>query len=388
MRTLIKEIRGCLGLSQEQLASIVSVTQATIARWESGTAEPAGSTAFKIRQLSATLANPIERQMVADILDEPGGITALAALLTLGSSFEKAAKSMGVPSLFSASGVSGSVSALATLRTLSKVINTQKGGTRMSELPLRESDADLVPLLRKCTNEDLDPLVQYILQKGWLTQELATTETYKKNQPNHTAYVDEICSEIQRFGGHTFANRLRGGQGATYKKIVCAVADRLKVNFNANRDVEVIEEQILLKILEKAWGKMTDEEKAQLLETCGRKGVKIGGGFPLLLLQTVFRYGGFQSYVITYTVANAVVRSIIGKGLRPLTNAVLGRGASILAGPIGVAITAIWTLFELGGPAYRVTIPCVIHVAMLRQLVALRETGQDPTSSDPSDTSA
>jgi uncharacterized protein YaaW (UPF0174 family)/transcriptional regulator with XRE-family HTH domain len=382
---LTKEIRDCLGLSQEQLASIVSVTQATIARWESGAAEPGGSTAFKIRQLSVTLTNPTERQMVADILDEPGGIAALAALLTLGSSFEKAADSMGVPSLFSASGVPGSVSALAVFRVLSKIINMQKGGTRMSELPLRESDTDLMPLLRKCTNEDLDPLIQYILQKGWLNK-LEMTEVYKKNQPNHTAYVDEICSEIQRFGGHTIANVLRGGEGATYKQIVCAVANRLKVNFNENREVEVIEEQILLKILEKAWGRMTDEEKAQLLETCGDKGVNIGGGFPLLLLQVIFRAGGFQSYVIMYTVASTVVRSIIGKGLRPLTNAILARGASILAGPIGVAITTIWTLFELGGPAYRVTVPCVIHIAMLRRLVALREAGQDSTSSDPSDT--
>lgn len=387
MRMLIKEIRDCLGISQEQLASIVSVTQATIARWESGAAEPGGSTAFKIRQLSVTLANPTERQMIADILNEPGGIAALAALLTLGSPFEKAAQSMGVPSLFSASGVPGSASTLVTLRILSKIINKQKGGTRMGELPLRESDADLVPLLRKCTNEDLDPLVQYILQKGWLTSELDTTEVYKKNQPNHTAYVNEICSEIQRFGGHTFANILRGGEGVTYKKIVYAVANRLKVNFNENREVEVIEEQILLKFLEKAWEKMTDEEKVQLLETCSNKGVKIGGGFPLLLLLTVFKAGGFQSFVIMYIVANTVIRSIIGKGLRPLTNAMLARAASILAGPIGVALTTIWTLFELGGPAYRVTIPCVLHIAMLRRLVALREAGQDPLK-DLTDTPA
>ena len=114
----------------------------------------------------------------------------------------------------------------------------------MSELPLRESDADLVPLLRKCKNEDLEPLVQYILQKGWLSSELEQTEVYKKNQPNHMAYADEISSEIQRFGGNTFVNLFRG-EGVAYKSIVCAVAKRFKVNFNEKRDIEVIEEQIL-----------------------------------------------------------------------------------------------------------------------------------------------
>ena len=249
----------------------------------------------------------------------------------------------------------------------------------MSELPLLESDTDLVPLLRKCTNEDLDPLVQYILQKGWLSSGLELTEVYKNNQPNHTAYADEISSEIQRFGGHTFANWFRGGKGATYKSIVCAVAKRLKVNYNENREIEVIEEQILLKILEKAWEKMTDEEKAELLKASGAKVKGVSGAFPAAVIIALFRAGGFKSYVIMYSVASAVSRMIIGRGLLPLTNAALGRYAAILVGPIGWAITAIWAFFDLGSPAYRVTIPCVIHIAMLRQLVALRDAGQDPT---------
>jgi len=89
--------------------------------------------------------------------------------------------------------------------------------------------------------------------------------------------------------------------------------------------------------------------------------------------------------VIMYTIANAVSRAIIGKGLKPLANAALARWAAFLTGPIGWAITVLWTLLDLGGPAYRVTIPCVIHIAMLRQLVALRDAGQDPTR-DSSDT--
>ena len=249
----------------------------------------------------------------------------------------------------------------------------------MSELPLRESDTDLVPLLKKCTNEDLDPLVQYILQKGWLSSELETTEIYKANQPNHTAYADEICSEIQRFGGHTFANLFRGGEGASYKSIVSGVAKRLKVNFNQERDVEVIEEQILMKILEKAWEKMTDEEKTELLKASGYKGVKIGKQFPVAAFQAIFKAGGFKSYQIMLIVANAVWKFIFGKGLTLGTNAALARWAAVFVGPIGWAVTAIWTAFDLGAPAYRVTIPCVIHIAMLRQLAALRDAGQDPT---------
>jgi uncharacterized protein YaaW (UPF0174 family) len=328
--------------------------------------------------MSATLADPDERDMLLDILAEPGGPATLAALLSLGNAFDKAALPSGVPSLFSHAGIAGSASAMTALRVLNKILSKQKGERRMSELPLRESDTDLVPLLRKCTNEDLDPLVQYILQKGWLSSELETTDVYKANQPNHTAYADEICSEIQRFGGHTFANLFRGGEGAAYKSIVCAVAKRFKVNFNKEREVEVIEEQILLKILEKAWEKMSDEEKAELVKASGAKSTNVGKQFPVAAFQAIFKAGGFKSYQIMLSIAAAVSKFIFGRGPSLAFMAGLCKWAKVLTGPIGWAITGVWTLFDLGSPAYRVTVPCVIHIAMLRQLVALRDAGQDP----------
>lgn len=378
----IKGIREDLGLSKDQFANVLSVTQVTVTRWEEGNVKPSGSTAFKLAQLAATLANPTEWQKVKDILAEPGGVATMAALLTLGCSFERAASSIGIMSLFAPSGISSSLSALMTLRVLNKIVEKQKGEKRMAELPLRESDIDLVPLLRKCTNEDLDPLVQYILQKGWLSSELDITEVYQKNQPNHTAYVDEICSEIQRFGGHTIANWIRGGEGASYQNIVCSVAKRLKVNFNEHREVEVIEEQILLKFLEKAWEKMSEVEKRDLSKSLP-KGTKIGKEFPFIAFQAVFKAGGFKSYQIMLIVANAMWKFIFGKGLPLVANAALARWASVLTGPVGLAISSIWTIYDLGGPAYRVIIPCVIHIAMLRRLVPLREAGEDPASETP-----
>ena len=43
------------------------------------------------------------------------------------------------------------------------------------------------------------------------------------------------------------------------------------------------------------------------------------------------------------------------------------RRISAFAGPVGWAITAAWTAYDVAGPAYRVTIPAVIQVAFLRQ---------------------
>ena len=37
------------------------------------------------------------------------------------------------------------------------------------------------------------------------------------------------------------------------------------------------------------------------------------------------------------------------------------------AGPLGLILTASWTIIDVAGPAYRVTIPATIYIASLRQ---------------------
>jgi uncharacterized protein YaaW (UPF0174 family) len=87
----------------------------------------------------------------------------------------------------------------------------------------------------------------------------------------------------------------------------------------------------------------------------------------------VFRAGGFRSYKLTLIVVNAVLKAIIGRGLTLAGNAALTRTAAILTGPIGWAITALWTAVDIAGAAYRVTIPAVIEIAYLRSLAENRE---------------
>ncbi|EGC2389073.1 hypothetical protein H9I54_005277, partial [Escherichia coli] len=60
---------------------------------------------------------------------------------------------------------------------------------------------------------------------------------------------------------------------------------------------------------------------------------------------------------------------LIGRGLTLAGNQILVKALSILTGPIGWAITAAWTIVDVGGTAYRVTIPAVIQVAVLRAKV-------------------
>lgn len=245
----------------------------------------------------------------------------------------------------------------------------------MSYLTLRSPDNDLIPLLRSASSDDLGILVEFILNAS--TSQLEIVPEFKLNNPrysekiyngDHRLYCDEISAEIQKFGGNTLANMLRGGQGVPYAEIVRDVADHMGVNYNKSSSVEIIEGQIQLKVLENAYEKMSDSERREFLKEVGIDTVSgIPSALPVMLLQSAIKIGGFASYKIAVIVANAIARALLGRGLSFAAGATLTRTMSVLAGPIGWAITALWTVIDLAGPAYRVTVPAVLHIAYIRQ---------------------
>lgn len=179
-----------------------------------------------------------------------------------------------------------------------------------------------------------------------------------------------IAAEIQCFGANSFATIFRGGKGVPYKEVLTDVCEKMKVNFNKDSSVEVIEQNLLMKILKDSLEKMSMAEVRQLAESLGVKNFNVVtaetlvGGF-----QTIFKLGGFKSYQLTVIIVNAVMKALIGRGLSFAATGTLMRAASVLTGPIGWAITGIWTAVDLAGAAYRVTLPAVIQVAFLRQKI-------------------
>ena len=87
----------------------------------------------------------------------------------------------------------------------------------------------------------------------------------------------------------------------------------------------------------------------------------------LAAIQGAIAMGGFSAFKIAVIVANAVAKQIIGRGLTFAANASLSKAIGIFSGPIGWAITALWTVIDIAGPAYRVTIPCIIQVAYMKK---------------------
>lgn len=224
--------------------------------------------------------------------------------------------------------------------------------------------------LQYCSTEDLQVLVDYLTKdkNGGLrvSETLTGTEAYKKYYPHSLPMMWKlIAEELQHYGGNTFANGLRG-TGVSYREILTDVAKKQKVNFNSNNSVEQIEQYILQSIMKKAIEEMSEEELKKFLteidagKTVGTKQAMTAGAL------TALRLGGFTTYKMAVIVANAVAKSLLGRGLTLAGNATLTRGLSVVLGPIGWIITGLWTLFDIASPAYRVTIPCVIQVAYMR----------------------
>jgi uncharacterized protein YaaW (UPF0174 family) len=230
-------------------------------------------------------------------------------------------------------------------------------------------DPDLTPLLRECSSEDLQPLVEYVTRTRTQTYGAATKERVYDDP--HNRVVDDVVHEVATFGGNSLANRVRG-RGVRYAEVVADVAAQLKVKTAKDATVEERELAILLKILDDSINKMSVDEREALEEEFRRAGVKnadfrAGAPVAAVLAQAGVQLTGFFAYRMAVIVANAVAKAVLGRGLSLGANAALTRLLGIFAGPIGWAISGIWTAVDLAGPAYRVTIPCVCHIALLRQ---------------------
>ncbi len=230
-------------------------------------------------------------------------------------------------------------------------------------------DSDL-EFLKKCSSEDLDILVSILTTDkdgtARLTEDLTINERFKKYAPDHNKYWDLVAAEVQGFGGNTFATMFRGGKGVLYKEVLTDACDKMNVNYNSNSTVEMIEMNLLMKILTDSMDKMTPEQLQEIVKDLDLKTTNFSKEAVIIALQTAVRLGGFASYQVALIVANAIAKAMVGRGLALAANAGLTRTIGVFAGPIGWALTALWTAIDMAGPAYRVTIPSVVQIAFLR----------------------
>lgn len=227
-------------------------------------------------------------------------------------------------------------------------------------------------LLERATNEDLETLVEYILKAK--TESLSGHAKFKCHHPDHRHYAGVIFDELRLFGGNSFANLWRKS-GPSYVELVRDVADKFKVKNTSSMELIELEEALVQSILRQALERSSGEDRRaleEILQEAGLDRTKIaallqGSALSGLVVPAVARLILYRSSMV---IVNSMAQQLLGHGLRTAVIAggsfAGGRVIAALAGPVGWVIAGVWTAVDLAGPAYRVTIPCVLHIAMLR----------------------
>lgn len=250
------------------------------------------------------------------------------------------------------------------------------------------TDTNLAQVLDTADVDDLGVLIDYITDKGDGRISLSSDTCKALTDAKASGVVNDamralIAEELQRFGGNSLVNLFRGGAGAPYRDILIDVANHVKAEVGRMSTCVEIELSVLEAVLEQSLSKMSEQEKADLFKEFGSNYAPGSGPAVAAALMAAAKLSGFGIYKFTAVVANAVARATLGRGLAFGATAGLMRGISIFTGPIGWAITAIWTIFDLGSPAYRVTVPCVIQIAYMRQKAMYRGCPSCGAPSDP-----
>lgn len=230
----------------------------------------------------------------------------------------------------------------------------------------------LFDVIDRASNNDLSVLVKYI-SRAVITEKLTSSKEYQTYFPDHQKYKNLIEREIRLFGGNTLVNFVRK-DGPDYTEIVKDVADKLKVKYDKDLEVEDIEDLILAKTLSDAFEQMEDKDKLFVLKDLGLNYQKVPKKLPASELLTIFNLSDVSAYQIALIVADGIAKDVLGYGFKISENPKFREILNVLSKPISLALTGILSALDILGPAYRVTIPCVIHVAMLRKQQALPET--------------
>lgn len=259
----------------------------------------------------------------------------------------------------------------------------------MSEEFLK-SPGNLSLLLAQADVADLDILVDYITDNGEgrisLNNDVCARLVKCKERKAYTdADRSLISREIRAFGGNTLTNVYRDMRSSlafgslldkvlpdvdatiSYDEVVKDVASHLKVHFDKNEDLLVVEDAILRKILRDSFEKMSPDERAMVLKELNVTDLGMLGPAASAALIAAGRAGGFATYKLALVVANAVSKALLGRGLPLVVNAAAARTIGVVLGPIGWVVTGVWTLADMASPAYRVTVPCVVQIAYMRQ---------------------
>lgn len=248
-------------------------------------------------------------------------------------------------------------------------------------------DRDL-EFLGQCKDEDLKALYDILVydpkdNEKWISETLSISEEHKMYGKKFSRYWERIAEELQLQGGNSIVNIFRLGDGVLYKEILEDVAEKLKVFKYSGDTAEEIEDRIIEDVMSKFFREMPSEQISELMSDISpeeyQKLIKQYGGVKNIpwgkigvsTARQILKMGGFATYKFTLVAVNLMWKKLFGKGLTLLANSTLTKVmGSLLSGPVAILLNT-WLIFDIASPAFRITAPAVMIVALLRKKVRL-----------------
>lgn len=180
-------------------------------------------------------------------------------------------------------------------------------------------------IVDEMTKEELQGLVD-IIERNGKTCSVPKREDCGEGVGAEEVYRNQVKKVFREYGSHTLGVALK-----SYQDILRKVCDKMEIVHVKNASMERLEQELLTQVMERAWDKMTEEQRAEILAS----------GEPSLNYKKA----------VSFTAVNLA-----------------GRWIGLLTGPVGIALTTLYTLWEFGGAAYRVIVPATIYIAAIRQV--------------------
>ena len=232
-------------------------------------------------------------------------------------------------------------------------------------------DADLDTVLQAASNEELAPLVQFIKASSF-SERLTSDDSFVRYYPNHARYCHVISAEIRAFGGHTIVNLLRGGKGPDYHTVVADVLKHMKIDYQEDDNIFELERKLIAYVMKDMYGKMDNEQRELIVSEVKQYQSNDGALVVKALEKGDLAQLSPKALLLLSSVISSSIAKIMGVSVS-ISNALgsaLGQSANKIQTLLNMSVDVLYSIFnsiyEFGGPAYKVTVPCVIHVAMLR----------------------
>ncbi|KMM98490.1 hypothetical protein [Pseudomonas psychrophila] len=209
-------------------------------------------------------------------------------------------------------------------------------------------DRSISDLLSRAASADLEVLADLITDSGKgriaLDSDVKGTIMTRKVQGRLQSISGLLEKEICAFGSNTIVSAIKS-ESINYLEVATGVAKKLDGKPSAQDDIFAIEEIIIRQAVDKYMG---DEALKDYLS---------GGnlaGYINEMVKTLMLSAGSLGGMAT-TGGGAGFASALG-----------GRVLSMVAAPLAIGAAGL-AIYQASSPAFRITIPAVLHVAKLRR---------------------